>query len=411
MGRKSKGGSIYRRPDSGIWWASYVDSNGRRRRVTTEQTDAEAARIYLSTLLQAEREGRTKRLTESRMREHVTEIFERMTGATVIEYTVQSWLEGWLEVKKGRCAPGGFTRYLGVVNGFLSHLGKKAGMRLEHLTHEDVQGFVNASHKKGKRGKTISFEKKMLSSAFSRAVQLKKMESDPTASVEIPAGGTSVKREGFTPEEVAAIIAVAGAEWRALIAMAYYSGLRLIDGSNLKWEDVDLSGGFFSFVPEKTKFSALRQHEEPQPLIVPIHSALMPYLLELPGSDDPEANLFPSLAGRQSSGRSGLSYEFIKIMEDKAGIDGGATKKGKGDDNSKCGRDKARSRRTRSFHSLRRTNVTEFRKAGVDLETRQKIVGHADKSMTLKYTDDALEKLREEIEKLPPLPALNPSPI
>ena len=94
-------------------------------------------------------------------------------------------------------------------------------------------------------------------------------------------------------------------------------------------------------------------------------------------------------------------------MEDKAGIDGGATKKGKGETNSNGGRDKARSRRTRSFHSLRRTNVTEFRKAGVDLETRQKIVGHADKSMTLKYTDDALEKLREEIEKLPPLPTLN----
>jgi integrase len=199
-------------------------------------------------------------------------------------------------------------------------------------------------------------------------------------------------------------MAVAGAEWCALIAMAYYSGLRLIDGSNLKWSDVDLSGAFFSFIPEKTKFSALRQHEEPQPLIVPIHSALLPCLLELPGSDDPEAHLFPSLAGRQSSGRSGLSYEFIKIMEEKAGIDGGSTAKDKSDSDSKGGRDKARSRRTRSFHSLRRTNVTEFRKAGVDLETRQKIVGHADKSMTLKYTDDALEKLREEIEKLPPLP-------
>ena len=406
MGRKSKGGSIYRRPDSGIWWASYMDSNGRRRRVTTEQTDEQAALIYLSTLLQAEREGRTKRLTESRMREHVAEIFERMTGATIIEYTVQSWLEGWLEVKKGCCAPGGFTRYLGVVNGFLAYLGKKAGMRLEHLTHEDVQGFVNASHKKGKRGKTISFEKKMLSSAFSRAVQLKKMESDPTSSVEIPAGGTSVKREGFTPLQVATIMAAADNEWRAMIAMAYYSGLRLIDGSNLKWSDVDLAGGFFSFIPEKTKFSALRQHEEPQPLIVPIHTALQPYLLDLPGSDDPEAYLFPSLAGRQSSGRSGLSYEFIKIMEDKAGLDGGAKKKGEVDSDSPGGRDKARSRRTLSFHSLRRTNVTEFRKAGVDLETRQKIVGHADKTMTLKYTDDALEKLREEIEKMPPLPVL-----
>jgi len=90
-------------------------------------------------------------------------------------------------------------------------------------------------------------------------------------------------------------------------------------------------------------------------------------------------------------------------MEDKAGLDGGA-KKGAVDSDSPGGRDKARSRRTLSFHSLRRTNVTEFRKAGVDLETRQKIVGHADKSMTLKYTDDALEKLREEIEKMPPLP-------
>jgi integrase len=410
MGRKGKGGSIYQRPDSAIWWASYVDANGRRRRVSTEQTDAQSARIYLATLLQAEREGHTGRLTESRMREHLKEITERMTGETVLEYTVRSWLDGWLVVKKSRCAPGGYTRYKGVVTAFLAFLGKRADMRLENLSPKDVQGFVNLSHKKKKQGKTIGFEKKTLSSAFSKAVQLKKMDSDPTATVEIPAGGASVKRVAFSPDEVASIIAVADVEWRALIAIAYYSGLRLGDGSNLKWQDVDLSGSFFSFIPEKTRFAALRRHEEPPPLIVPIHSALLPYLLELSASDDPHAFLFPSLAGRSTSGRAGLSYEFIKLMEDKAKIAGKRSQDAEVTE-SLGDEFKARSRRIKSFHSMRRSNITEMRKADVDLETRQKLVGHADTDMTLSYTDDALEKLRLEVEKLPPLPVIKSSSI
>ena len=79
-----------------------------------------------------------------------------------------------------------------------SHVGQKSvSSKLKSHSRNSVLERAKTSPKKGKHGKTISFEKKMRSSASSCAVQLKKMVSDPTSSVEIPAGGTRLMRKGF----------------------------------------------------------------------------------------------------------------------------------------------------------------------------------------------------------------------
>ena len=51
-----------------------------------------------------------------------------------------------------------------------------------------------------------------------------------------------------------------------------------------------------------------------QLLTIPMHPELYAYFLERPASDNGKAFLFPSLAGKSSGGKSGLSMVFSRIM-------------------------------------------------------------------------------------------------
>jgi integrase len=68
------------------------------------------------------------------------------------------------------------------------------------------------------------------------------------------------------------------------------------------------------------------------------------YMMKLPMDDNPKAPVFPTLYGKTSAGKSGLSMAFGRVME-KAGVEQGTIReKGEG-----VGRKVS----ARSFHSLR----------------------------------------------------------
>lgn len=402
---------MFRRPECATWYANYVDADGRRRKVSTGQTEVEAAQTVLATLMQAEREGRTGRLTEKRARELIAEIVERTEGTKMVHHTARQYLNGFLEAKKLNRATGGYQRYEVVIRKFLESLGKKADLALERVSHDDIQGFVNAAHEKGKRFKTITFEKKALSTAFSKAVRLGYLSINPAANVEVPAGPDSIEKEIFTPMEVARLLAAADAEWKGVISLAYFAGFRLLDASNLRRSNLDLDAKVISFVPQKTMHAARRRGRKPKALTIPLHASLLSVLEDLAQNKSGDAPMFPSLIGRQTSGRSGLSQEFITLMETKAGVDGLKQAPSVLGVEVTKSRNKPRTLRAKTFHSLRHTFITELRKEGVDLETRQDLAGHEDQEQTRHYTHLDVDVLRRAIDRLSSLPAISaPNP-
>jgi integrase len=104
-----------------------------------------------------------------------------------------------------------------------------------------------------------------------------------------------------------------------------------------------------------------------------------------------KAAIFPSLAGRGTGGKHGLSGRFNAIME-IAGVEGKRTKASGG-----------RTLSSLSFHSLRHSFNSALANAGVSQEIRQKLTGHASAEMNTIYTHHELAPLRAAVEKLPAL--------
>ena len=166
--------------------------------------------------------------------------------------------------------------------------------------------------------------------------------------------------------------------------VALYTGARLQDVANMRWESVDLQNKWISFRVGKTK----------QRLKLPMHEALHDFLLELPAPDSGKAFLFPSLAGKGTGGKSGLSMAFARIME-RAKVRGEVVRKRAGE--------KGRSVNSLSFHSFRHTLTSIMANAGVPVEVRQKFTGHTSAEMNQHYTHHEIATLRAAVEKLPSL--------
>jgi integrase len=191
-------------------------------------------------------------------------------------------------------------------------------------------------------------------------------------------------RQPFTIEQVRAILKAAQGDWRGGIMVAFYTGARLQDVADMRWESVDLQNKWISFRAGKTQ----------QRIKLPMNEALHEFLLELPAPDTGRAFLFPSLAQRSTGGKSGLSMAFKRIME-RARVRGEVVRERKGE--------KGRSVNALSFHSFRHTLTSIMANAGVPVEVRQKFTGHTSAEMNQHYTHHEIATLRAAIEKLPGL--------
>ena len=189
------------------------------------------------------------------------------------------------------------------------------------------------------------------------------------------------EKEPFTDEDIAAMLRVAPNGWKTAILLGGFAGLRLSDAVNLTWNAVDFTKGVLRFTPQKSS-------RKGRLLEVPMHPTLAAHLEAIAG--DVGGPICPSIAGRGTGGRTGLSRQFIKVMED-AGIDRGA---------SKCVENQPRHVSAKSFHSLRHFFNTALLHAGVDEKTRMDLSGHTTAAINRKYSHATTETLREAVAKI-----------
>jgi integrase len=187
------------------------------------------------------------------------------------------------------------------------------------------------------------------------------------------------EREIFTLTQVAKLVRSAPGDWSGAILLGYYTGARLSDVANMRWDAIDWRNKVIRFTPSKTK----------KPVTIPLHQDLERELLKSAGIGS--APIFPSLVGGITGGKTGLSGRFAAIMK-KAGIEGKRLKPGG-----------VRTRSSLSFHSLRHSFNSAMANAGVAQELRQKLTGHASAEMNAQYTHHELEPLRAAVAAIPSL--------
>jgi integrase len=352
---------------------------GEKRKDGSPKTAAdkrgEALEVCLA-IERAENHAKNGTLTEQQAKKIIGEIVERTTGEPLRSYKVRDWLDHWLDMKEQVRAGKTMDRYRQVIRDFIASLGSRANLALSHVTPKDVLVYRNSITTTGKAARTANLSVKVVSAAFNAAVRQHIIESNPATALE----SLPVKAEEkgtFTPDQVSKLVRAADGDWRGAILLGYYTGARLGDVANMRWDAIDWRNKTIRFTASKTR----------KPVTIPLHRDLERELLRSPGIG--RAPIFPSLAGKGTGGKHGLSGRFNAIME-KAGIEGKRTQASGG-----------RTLSSLSFHSLRHSFNSAMANAGISQEVRQKLTGHTSAETNKVYTHHELEALRAAVAVIP----------
>jgi integrase len=374
---------------SPYWYAVFRDETGRRLKKSTKLTSKSKALEMARMLEKAAKEARAHKLTEARARELLGELLEGLGGGSLPVYTLEQWLEHFVKQKRKSRADKTFLRHKQVMREFLAFLGSRSKLNVAGITGRDIASFRDHRERLGLAPSTLNGDIALLSSAFNAALKQDHVTVNPCAAIEPVRDKVTARKATFTPAQVSALIKAAQSEdWKGLISLAYYSGQRLGDCANLKWNQVDLMG--------EIKLIRFRQGKTGKEVGIAIHPALEKFLSALRkgrkvvplSCDDDEAFVFPSLAERNISP---LSNQFRRLIK-RAGIRQRVIRERDGS---------GRSVHSLSFHSLRHTFNSALANAGVPEETRMALTGHTTRAMNQTYTHRELAIYRDAVAVLP----------
>lgn len=400
--------SLHRRSDSKVWQCSFyipIEEGGSKQLKqstgTTNRREAERVAIELeqkarelagidqahgqkihAILNQAGEDALKQRLTAAKAHAYLSQILKLSTGEDLTTFTVKRWADEWLERKRSQVSKATLQRYESSHRAFLSWLGDERSEKpLEAVTTTNLRQFRDHM-KKGRVSSTVNGIVKDVGSIFASAVDEGLIQASPVKPLKALPTTDSATRSPFSAGEVRRLIAEAPSEdWRGVILVGAYTGLRLGDCVGIIWGNVDLSTAILMLIPKKTRSKRIE-------VKIPLAAPLREFLESHPIADDPKAPVFPSLADMRVSGKKGLSMTFGRLME-AAGVSRGEKR--------------ASGMHERGFHALRHTFTSWLANAGVSPEIRQAMTGHLDNESHKLYTHHELTSLQGAIERLPEL--------
>jgi integrase len=360
----------------------------------TFEAGTDKARLAKSVLAEAVAEIDRETFTALSARKYLARLLAIATGEDMPNFTLETWFAEWLRRKSRKSSKATKARYKGHADAFLAWLGDDRRKKpLESVTPQHVRKWQESLQDAGRAGKTVLSYVKDINAIYRAAIREGITSSNPCATAIADTDtNDSQERKPFTLDEVTALIAAAPSEeWRGLILVAAFTGLRLGDAARLSWESVDLQKKMIVLIPSKTK----RKKREVQ---IPIQEDLLAYFLATPVADDsPAAKVFPTLAKTPINTGTGLSSTFVSIMK-AAGVDRGKPSRVI-EEGETAG--KGRVTHEKGFHSLRHTFTSWLRNAGVSEEDRMLLTGHSTRESHQIYSHADEKAGQVAIAKLP----------
>ncbi len=392
--------AIYRKNGTKNLYCTYTGADGiKRHRSTGEpkrsdalrkalELEAEAKAIkaaetadqqkILTVVQEASELALGGKLTQTAGRELVNRMLEATGQGSMEFFTIKQWFETWLEGKESTASEATAERYRTSINNFLKFIGKDGKRHLEFINERHLIKWQKQLTEKFK-ATTVNGYIKDVGQALRKAHKAGYIRANPYGSITLLPQLDSVAKKPFENEEIRSLLDFASDDWRGVILLGCYTGMRLSDAANLTGGNVDLKELVIDYMPKKTR-------RKNRWVKVPMHPELIDYFNDVTKPKDEAAPLFESLAGKKSAA---LSKQFRKIMAE-AGVDPEYSQPPNG-------------RRTtaKSFHSTRHTAASMLANMGVSSEIREAIVGHTDSETHKKYTHLQMDTLREGIDKMP----------
>lgn len=402
-------GSVHQdaRGRSKFWYGAFTTAAGQRRMVSTkieigktkkEQSESrEAALAVVRAWEKAEGLACAGTITKTRIEEILNQTLRSIGLQEIETTTVRQWFKDWLAGKRS-IAKSSRVGYEQGSREFLEFIGRKAAMPIEAVTEDDINKFVDHLRASGRSVSTVNkIVRKYVSGAFEKARKLGKIKYNPVMATD-PLKDDAVAKDVFSPEQVARLVAAAkGTDWEGLILFAYGSGARQQDCANLRWSSIDTINKVVVFEERKTGKEA----------IVGLHPDFDDWLSGQPkSSDDPEAFVFPTLAGRPGTGADGLCAQFDELME-RAKVEGRILRKGSERDSKGKRTDKGRRVRSLTLHSFRHTAASAVFNSEAVKEVARRVSNHARGGVLERYLHQDLEPIRQATKLIPRLPKGN----
>jgi len=377
-GRARNGeGGLYRR--GATWYARWTDADGIVHVRSTGESDEGAARRRLAEFVAPFRAGRRAevlRQIAERVREAEDDRppvrVEEVAQAMAADPRARDWSASVRRVAGCRLAD------------WSAWMRRERPRRalLREVTAADAAAYLDALRGRGRSGKTANDYRGLLAQAWDWLAGGAGADNPFRATRRAPRVG--VERRPLSREELARLLdaaAARGPDWRRLLLVGLYTGLRLGDAVALDWERVDLAGGWIGLRPHKTaRTSGARVR-------IPIAPALAEELARTPATAR-RGPVCAEVAAYATTHAAG-AQEPLEAIWREAGVQAWAE--------GESGRRVS----VAGFHALRHTYVSLCADAGVPLAVVQSIVGHSAESMTRRYYHAGDAALRSAAAALP----------
>lgn len=305
--------------------------------------------------------------------------------------TVDRWFREWLEVykKPSGITPKSLGLYTEKYNGYIKPA--IGNMKLRAVREVHLQKILN--EEEGRSFSHVSKLRMVMQEVFSKARKTRLIPYDPAEDLQLPDCVRGVRRS-ITDQERQAILSVADKHRGGLFFLTIlYAGLRPNEAAALLWKDIDLENNEIHVY--KALESGTASVKDPKTKAgfrsVPIHSALLPRLLEAKG--EPFQRVFTTQAGNQltDNARTRLWGSFRRALDIELGAEttprGGILKSVVAEDLTP--------------YCLRHTFCTDLQRAGVPINVAKELMGHANISVTANiYTHKDPSTLHDSIQKL-----------
>ena len=262
---------------------------------------------------------------------------------------------------------------------FMKYLGADALKRLDRITSDMCQGFIDYAATKVSAG-TVRRYKGSIACAFNAAVRNGYLSRSPLDNVKLPKD-RPIKRELFTHEEVHRMLTELPQDWRDMVLICLgTAGQRIGDCACLKWEHIDFEKGVISFDTQKTGYG----------VEVPMLPQLATRLREIQDiQEDSEIYVLPEMANKYLRSSGYVSTEFITHLKGLGIASNQKVKVSNGQRNVS----------TKSFHGLRNYAVTTLRDAGVGEDMTCALVGHENIQQDRAYYRTNIRKKQAAMQK------------
>ena len=313
--------------------------------------------------------------------------------------TLSEWMKIWVDEYCCDIKASTKVAYNGYIKNHINPALGKVG--LCNLQPHMIQKFVNRLEYKGKKGANhLSYKTRKnihgcLSAALATAVRIRYLKENPATGCRIPRDDEDAHSNIINPLDTTQIIQFTNAtrdtRFERIYMIALYTGMRLSEILGLQWDRVNFEKN--ELIISK-QLSILREKGEKRKLVSPKSRKIRSIIIPKAAMDILRAQLkaqyqYRLIAGEHwendlnlvftdefgnSIPHASVEHEFKKIVT--------------GINLPNC-----------RFHDLRHTFATEAIRAGVDVETVSKGLGHFSVGFTLDVYGHVTQEMKEEAAK------------